>query len=286
MPGNARHLGLTILDIAGIAFRRFSEQGAPEAAAGMAYYALFSLFPLLLFLVALGSLFLQADTAMEQVKAFTNQFLPTAQDLVLGNLDRVVALRGPVGVAAAVVLLWSASGVFTILGRHINRAWPGALSRTFIEGRAVAIVMVGVLALILGVWFIYTTGLGVLSGLDLPLWKTISAYGTVFHNLITKGVPWVLGFVLFFTLYRWVPRVHVTWQEAALSAAVVTVAWRITTAGYTLWVGSGLTRYRLVYGSLSSLVALMFWIYITSWITLFGAYLSVAVAIVTRHRGL
>ncbi|MHB0857378.1 MAG: YihY/virulence factor BrkB family protein [Anaerolineae bacterium] len=284
-PDRARQLGLTTLDIVGIAFRRFSEQGAPEAAAGMAYYALFSLFPMLLFLVALGSLFLDAEIARLQVKSFVNEFLPTAQDLVLGNLDRVVALRGPVGAAAALVLLWSASGFFTILGRHINRAWPGAVRRTFLEGRAVAFVMVGTLAMVLGVWFIYTTGLGILSGLNLPVWKTISAYGSFLHALITKGVPWVFGFVLFLTLYRWVPRVRVTWWEAIIGAAAVTIVWRIATAGFTLWVGSGFTRYRLVYGSLGSLVALMFWIYITSWITLFGAYLSVSIAIVTRHRG-
>jgi uncharacterized BrkB/YihY/UPF0761 family membrane protein len=39
-----------------------------------------------------------------------------------------------------------------------------------------------------------------------------------------------------------------------------------------------LVRYELVYGSLGTVVALMLWIYLGSWIAFFGAHLSAAIA--------
>jgi len=46
------------------------------------------------------------------------------------------------------------------------------------------------------------------------------------------------------------------------------------------WVlAKGLVQYELVYGSLSTVVALMFWIYLISSITLFGAHLSAVIDI-------
>ena len=41
---------------------------------------------------------------------------------------------------------------------------------------------------------------------------------------------------------------------------------------------AGLARYSLVYGSMGTVVALMFWLYLSAWITFFGAHLAAAVA--------
>jgi len=56
------------------------------------------------------------------------------------------------------------------------------------------------------------------------------------------------------------------------------------TAGFAWYLSSGLSKYRLVYGSLGSIVALMFWLYVTSGIILFGAHLSAAIQYVRRMR--
>ena len=56
--------------------------------------------------------------------------------------------------------------------------------------------------------------------------------------------------------------------------AEAAAGWEIITLGFTWYLGSGLVQYELVYGSLGTIVGLMFWIYLGSLITLFGAHLT------------
>ncbi len=261
---------------------RFSNCAASQAAAGMAYYALFSLFPLLVFLVALISLFLQAQEAERQVFEFVNQFVPISQELVIKNLGQVLALRGPISAVAALSLLWSASGFFAILGRNVNRAWPNARTPNFFQHRLLALAMVGVLALLLLLLVIWNAVLSVLSELAHPLMLTLPLLRPLVRILTTQVAPILVSFCLFLVLYQSVPRARVRWRDAFWGAAFATLAWRLATAALVWCVGSGLVKYDLVYGSLGSLVALMFWIYITSWVALFGAHLSASAAVLAR----
>ena len=263
-----------------IAVHRFRRLRAAESAAGMAYYALFSLFPLLLFLVAMGSLFLRAEAARQQVLSLVTGLFPTAQDLVIRNIEQALESRGTVGTIAAAGFLWSATGFFRSLFRNVNRAWPGARSRSLVGGRLLGLIMVAGLAAFLILWLLCIGVLDLLSHLNLPYWS----YTPLIHAMLSRVIPWILTFVLFVVLYRWVPLTDVDWRAATWSALVATIAWRVATAGFAWYLSSGLSKYRLVYGSLGSIVALMFWIYVTSGIVLFGAHLSAAIHYVRRMR--
>jgi membrane protein len=169
-------------------FQRFNEARASEAAAGMAYYALFSLFPLLLALVAAGSFFLESERAYREVVDLVTQAIPVSRGLIERNIRRVLELRGTVGIVGLIGLLWSATGVFTILANHINRAWPEAEMRSFLEKRLVALGMVGALAGLLVLSLFSTAVLNLLPRLQVPLWGGLSVYETPLWAIISKLV--------------------------------------------------------------------------------------------------
>jgi membrane protein len=256
----------------------FGEARGSEAAAGMAYYALFSLFPLLLALVAAGSYLLDRQQVFQEVVNLVSNAFPISQNLIEENLQQVLALRGAVGLIGLGVALWSASGAFTILTRNINRAWTEAPPRGFVENRLVALGMVGSLAILLVLSLLTSTALNVLSRLQVPLIDLQSLYNTPLWTALSDLVPWFFIFLLFLALYRWVPNAEVGWAAAFWAALVVALAWEIVANAFAWYVSSGLARYRIVYGSLGAVVALMFWIYLSSWIIIFGAHLSAAVA--------
>ncbi|MFQ5577825.1 MAG: YihY/virulence factor BrkB family protein [Anaerolineae bacterium] len=257
--------------------RRFLHSRATEAAAGMAYYALFSLFPLLIFLVALGSFVLETNQVRQQVVVWLVNLFPTAADLIEHNLELVITRRGPAGATAIVGLLWAGSGAFNALARNINRAWPNARPRNFLSGRLVALAMIVALALLLFLSLFAGTLAGLMPFLNGGgVWDGASRLAT---GLSTVLFP----FAMFVVLYRWVPNARVTWVEAGWGAVVATIGWRGGIAAFTWYLSSGLANYQLVYGTLGTVIALMFWIYLSSLITLFGAHLSAAVAL---HRRL
>lgn len=260
------------------AAQRFGEMRAGEAAASVAYWAFFSLFPLLLFLVAIGSFVLTSEQVYGQVVNFAGQIFPGSQDLIQQNIQQVLTLRGPVGLIGLVGLLWSASEAFDALSRHINRAWSTARPRAAWQYRLLGLGMIGALAGLLVLSLLSTAVANVLTGLQIPLGGSVSIYETVMWKILSSLVPAIFTFLMFLNLYRWVPHTKVKWSQAMWGALVATLAWQLAASVFAWFLRSGLAQYQLIYGSLGTVVALMLWIYLCSWITLFGAHLSAAVA--------
>jgi len=271
---NINHLSGDRLDILRNALESFSETRAAESAASLAYYAIFSLFPLLLLFIAVGSYFLGSAQMYETVTQLAQQVIPVSTRIINENLREVLEERETVGIIGLVTLLWSASGVFTNLAYNINLAWPRARRYSFLQKRLMGVRMIAglsgllILAIILD-WlsnlliFMHITNV---SFYDLSLWR-----------LFSRVSSWLTVFLLFFALYRWIPAVYVRWRAAFWGALFASTAWKIATAGFAWYVTSGFGRYQLIYGSLGAVVALLFLIYLISMITLFGAHLSAAI---------
>lgn len=271
-----------VLGIILSAGKSFVAANAAEAASSIAYYALFSLFPLLLFLIAVGSSVLRSARVQEQVLLFAREAFPPAQELVAQNIRQVLELRSTVGAVALIGLLWAGSGVFTVLARHINRAWHAAETRNFLQGRLLALAMVGVLTALLFLSLVSSTVFSILTqfNVQLPLPGGSLIYQSAFWRFLTSFVPAVLIFLMFLGLYRWAPNTRVKWREAAWGALIAALGWEITKFGFGWYLRSGFTAFDLAYGSLGAVVVLMLWIYMSSLIVLFGAHLSAAIA---RH---
>ncbi|MBN1667284.1 MAG: YihY/virulence factor BrkB family protein [Anaerolineales bacterium] len=265
------------VEILKTAIQRFGEQRAAQASASLSYYALFSLFPLLLALISLGGYFLESEQVRQQVLDLLYQGIPVSQDLITQNLDRVIDARGSVGFIGLIGLIWSASGVFTGLAYNINLAWPETEPRNFFEKRLVAFTMIAVLILLLVLSIILQTTMTILPNLEIPVISKIEFLKTGLWSLLTNLIPWLLIFSMYLAIYRWVPTRRVDWVAVFWSALVTATAWKLITNLFTWYLESGLGRYELVYGSLGTVVALMFLIYLMSWITLFGAHLCAAI---------
>jgi membrane protein len=246
----------------------------------MAYYGLFSLFPLLLVLISAGSFVLEGEEAYQQVISWVGEAIPISPELIGRNIQQVLQARGPVGLVGLAGTLWSATGFFNALARNVNRAWQAAEKRAFIEQRLVALGMVGVLVLLLFLSLVSAAFFGLLPRFLAPAWNRGDISTTALWSTMASAAPWLFKWMLFLALFRWVPNTEVPWRVALVSALVTAAGWEAITRGFVIYLSSGLASYKLVYGSLGAVVALMFWIYLSCWITLFGAHLGAAMA---RH---
>jgi membrane protein len=268
--------GLTILNQT---IRSFEQERAVEAAASTAYYAIFSIFPLMMVAVTLGANVLEVGEIKQRVLDAVTEAIPVSRELVAKNIQRLLLLRGAVQIAALAGFLWSATGVFQTLARNINRAWPEASRRNFLRRRLVAfgIMMVGMGGL-LALSLVSTTVFNLLPQFNVHLWGDVAIYKTSLWQILSYIIPWLFSLGLFLFLYYWVPNTKVRWLESFWGALIAATAWRATTIGFAWYLSSGWANYDLVYGSLGAIVALMVWVYISSLIVLFGAHLSAAVA--------
>ena len=256
------------------AIKSFTEKQAAQASAGLAYYTFFSIFPLMLVFIAGGSYFLDSHQVFSTVTQFIQQALPISRQVINENLEEILAERGTAGIISLFILLWSASGMFTNLAYNINLAWPRAARRNFLQNRLVGLWMiVGLIGLI-----ILSLVLSWLTA-RLPFMSIENATPTtlVLLRLISALGSWLMIFMVFLTLYHWIPTLRVRWSATAWGALIASLAWKAVTTGFSWYLGSGFGQYQLVYGSLGAIVAFLFLIYIISLITLFGAHLSAAI---------
>ena len=256
------------------AIQTFTEKQAGQASAGLAYYTFFSIFPLMLAFIAGGSYFLDSHQVFSTVTQFIQQALPISRQIINENLEEILEERGAAGIVSLLILLWSASGMFTNLAYNINLAWPRARRRNFLQSRMVGLWMiVGLIGLIA-----ISIALSWLSA-RLPFidFDNGSPANLLFLRIVSALGSWLMIFLVFLTLYRWIPTLRVRWRSTFWAALIASLAWKGVTTGFSWYLGSSFGQYQLVYGSLGAIVAFLFLIYIISWITLFGAHLSAAI---------
>ena len=231
-------------------FQRFGDENGAHVAAALAYYTMFSLFPLLLALIAAGSFFLEGDLVQAQVVNSVAQIVPISEEVILNNVEQVLDRRGTVGVAGLLGLLWSGTGVFTVLVGHINRAWTEAQARGFLDQRllGLGIGLLGMLATLLSLSLLSTPVLNVLQRVELGSAAEIRILDRPLWTWLIAGLPVLVIFLFLLNLYRWVPNTAVRWSEAAWGAGFTAVAWEVAKRVFAWYVSSDLVHYRLVYG--------------------------------------
>jgi membrane protein len=220
---------------------------------------------------------LNSEQNLQQVVNWVSEAIPVSQTLITQNLQRVLELRGSIGLLGIVGLAWSASGVFNGLAFNINLAWPKADQRNFLEKRLIAFSMLAVLTLLFLLSVTLQTAINILPTFEVPLLGSVDIYDTVLWSWFSYLTPWFFLLVLYFSLYRWIPNRNVDFSSAFWSAVVAATAWKLATEGFAWYLSSGFGRYELVYGSLGAIVALIFLIYLIGLITLVGAHLSAAI---------
>jgi membrane protein len=258
-----------------------SHQGNANAAA-TAYYTLFSVFPLTLLLISLGSFVLDSQQAQEAALAAIGAYLPAATELVARNIERVLQLRGTASIIGLVGFIWAASGVFGSLSRAINKAWDLERPRPAWAERALA----GGLVLLVGVLFslslLSTAAFEVVARLAQAVLPQTEVGGLTLLELGSAILPYIFTVLLFSFLYAVLPSTTVRWREVLPGALLASFAWEVAKDGFTVYL-AGFSSYSLVYGSLAAVIAMLLWSYISAMIILLGAEFTVQYA--RRRRG-
>ena len=264
--------------VAILGWRVIKDMGDDEAthlAAGVAYYALFSLFPLLLGLLAIGGIVLTSEESQQALVEFVTVNLPGSQGFVAENVPEVVQFRGVLGIAAILGLLWSASIGFGAVARVVNRAWGIRENRPFYIAKPLHIGM----ALAVGILFLLstsaTTAIELLTDPERDLGIPGQGFflGLGLAHLALRTVPWTINLFIFLMLYRYAPNCKTYWRYIWPGAVAAAILFEVA-KGIFFWYLDNVAVYTQVYGSVASVIILLFWIYISALILILGAEIS------------
>ena len=255
--------------LAGAAQQALKPDSAITAAA-IAYFAIFSLFPLTLLSISIAS-FSLGPLMDQQLIVQRLEFIAPALGQLLGqNIDEIIRARGPVTGVALVGLIWSASTFFYMLTETLNEIWGNKRSRPVWKRRGLAILFV--LAFVGPILFLASFAGSMIANLRTWLPDQIIP--------IVGGVSLVLAILLdvalFMVLYLMLPHGASTWREILPGAIGAGLLWELAKKAFLFFVSTYISVSNLVYGSVAAIIAILTWAYLSGLIFLFGAYLSVS----------
>lgn len=264
-------------------WREWSADEAPRRAAALAFYTVFALAPLALFLLAVAGLLFGDDAARSLVDGRLRDILgdDKAETLLQMTRSRGQLPRsgGGATVLGALTLLVGASGVVRELQASLVKMWDlplGAGLRVHLLGRLVSLVFIlGVGVLVLGSIFI-STGVSA-AGKYL---SEIQPVPEVLLQVVNSLASFTLIALLFALVFKYLPRAKVPWRDAWVGGAVTAGLMVVGNLILALYLGK--RGPASVYGAAGSVLALLLWTYYCAQILYFGAEFTQVYA---RHRG-
>jgi len=251
----------------------FSKENSSLMAAAVAYSLLFSIFPFALAMLAITGYLMASDEVEKQVIIAMGNLIPVARNLIINTLEGIIKAREATGTIAILMLIWSALAFFDALRNSLNRAWDLPDSRTYVKGKLINVSMLAlaVCGLIVFTWM--TTTLHYMHESHMQIWVFKFSTTTIFSRLIFMLLSAVLAYGVVLLLYHFVPSNRPRWRHIWMGALLAAIGFEIVRFSF-VWYVKNFATYNLVYGPISSIIALLMFMYLTTWVLLFFARFS------------
>jgi membrane protein len=254
-------------------FRDTLKDDAQGLAAQLSYYFFLSLFPTLLCLIALASLFPLQDLT-DEVVAFLQPVAPAEVIAIIREQMLKIADGGDTAVLSFGVLtaLWSSSAAMGAIVNAMNRAYDIEEGRPWWKVKLTAVLLTIGLA-----FFILIALTLVLAGPQLAdlasRWFGLPAVWA----WIWKVGQWPIVFLLISTgvglIYYFAPDAEQDWVWITPGSIVAAVLWLAGSLGFRYYVVT-FTDYEATYGTVGGIIVLLLWFYLTGLVIVVGAEMN------------
>lgn len=262
---------------------RIGEDNITIVSAGVAFYAFLAIFPALVALLSIYGLAVDPHQAEQQISQLSGMMPEQAFEIIKERIDNLVSTPGSAlswGTALGILIsLWSANAGTKSLFTGLDIAYETKNNRNFIKQNA--------LTLLFTFGFIITLVVSMTLIVVFPAIVHAIGLPDNIENLIS-WLRWpLLALIVVFVIsliYKYAPdrkTPKLTW--VVIGAALATLLWLIASWGFSFYV-SNFGNYGEMYGSISAVVILMLWLFLTSFIILLGGEVNSATEAYARNE--
>lgn len=283
VPGHDRGLHSRVYDgvlvyarLLRAAANAWSDHRAASMGAALAFYATFSIAPILVITIAIAGAVFGAEAARGEVVAqfqgLTGESgAETIQSLLAGAYHSGLGLWA--SAIAGITLLVAATSVFAELKNSLDVIWgtPMPARSGIIELVRSRLLSFG---LILTIGFLLLVSLGisaVLAALQNYWSGSFAGTGWLLEGL-NSAFSFLVVFVLFAAIYKWLPEARIAWRDVGIGAAVTAALFTLGKFLIGLYLGN--SQLAAGFGAAGSLVVILLWVYYSSQIFFMGAELT------------
>ncbi|MEO7726524.1 MAG: YihY/virulence factor BrkB family protein [Burkholderiales bacterium] len=257
-------------------FNSWSAHRASSMGAALAFYATFSLAPMLVIAIALAGFVFGPEAARGEVVAQFSGLTgkdgaETIQGLLAGAYHSDMSLWA--SIVAGITLLVAATTVFAELKDSLDVVWGrkrparnGIID--LLRGRLLSFGLVLTVGFLLMVSLVVSASLAALQ----KYWGGAFAGTGVLLEALNSLIAFIVVAVLFAAIYKWLPDPHIAWRDVAVGALVTAALFTVGKILIGLYLGN--SDIATGFGAAGSLVVILLWVYYSSQIFFMGAELT------------
>lgn len=252
-----------------ILWAKFSNTNAATHASSISYFSFLSLVPVLAICISLISL---TGVDQQEILEFLQKLVPDAlQGFARELIDDAFERSGLAFSLSTVTLLWTASKSAKALRGGLNAAYLEQETRSAPVVIAISVVAIIILGLLIAAVMYLVFGGSVLHAIASKFPEIEEQYGltTFFNACVTMG----LGVLSLAACYSYLPAGKRRLVAQLPGAALAVAACGIFSFGFRVYVDN-FANYTKLYGSLATIAMLLFWMYLTFYILLAGAFVN------------
>ena len=264
--------------------KRFNDDKCWTSAIVISYFAFLCAVPVVsLFVYITTKVVGTSELALRSLNLFSDDFFAKYDPSFFQNIEEISKNLSSLGWFGLIGSLISASFLFSNLIYAINTIFRTKYQRSFVYNRIIEYSIMFVMGIILLISLAITASWTAIhrvvqESTFVANYLNPEVVALVDNFLIQYIVPLALTFLVFFTLYKFIPETKVFTGPAALAAAISAVLMEIFKRGFAIYVANfsaiGVVLSKLVQGTLTSIIFFLLWISFSLVIVLWGAELA------------
>ena len=255
--------------------KEFIDDEMSTYASALAYQMLFSLFPFILFLIALIG-FLHLPDFFSWLRLQSELVLPPqALEQVNPVIDQLQQSKGGLLSVGIVIALWTASAGVRLMMSAMNAAYDVAEGRPIWKRLPLSIFYtIGLAGMLLAAAALMVLGPQVMSWLAGQV--GLEAFVVTLWTILRWPVIVLLMMVAVAVMYYVMPDVEQKFRFITPGSVLAVVVWIAASLGFAFYVKT-FADYNAMYGSIGAIIVLLLYFYISAAVLLLGAEMNAVI---------
>ncbi len=268
-----------------ITFRNYTSHEGELSTCALAFFLLISFIPASLVIVSILSIFFKSDQMVTFYLDHLRQQLPSIDiERIISIIDRIIYSKRYLAMIWVPFLFWWGSLIFDIFERVLEKAFQIEESRKYWKAKIrhfIIILGIGISLLIL-ILLSHTIAIAKNTGIVKYIEQNVNIMPFIHTMVKTIGnIPFlvsslstlIVNTLLFFIIYRFVPPKKLDNRSILLGSFFAAFSYEIVKTFFSYYI-TEINDYTSIFGSLSTIVILMIWIWYTCFLLVLGAEMT------------
>lgn len=258
-------------------YNKFDEDHVWIMSASIAFNIIICIIPITLILTSILGICLQREgaevylnDALNKAVGLTPEFKVKIVNLILGALDELSNNSTLTAIIGSIGILWTASGLFSTIRDVLNRIYKTRSDTFYLWVKLRDIGMVFLILIVFLLSFSSTFILSIFQAIDKSFFGDAILNLGFTSTLLTHFIGLIFTFIMFYLIFKLVPQGFVSQKVALISSITAAILYETLKYIFIFYLVS-FANYQRVYGAYAAIVAVIFWLYYSSFTFVIGA---------------